>query len=195
MNRSNQNTDLASLVAAAQARRAAELFILDAEVLLARIDSAHVAHSTVYRWSAERSGVLPSYGASLYSELLPPIGTRRQARFLLTPSLEREFIALYGSTAYPGGPRNAVGAFRMLNDLIARRLIDLVPEDISVADKRVFVDRDPFTKIDPTLATRLYALGVAKANDAVFVTLRSEVGSVADAVADGPAHLIILNSW
>ena len=141
-------------------------YLLDVNVLIARVDPWHEANAAVKAW-LDRNG---------------------RDGLLFCPLVENGFLRIYGHPDYPGGPGSPAIAAIDLRDMLRLAYAAFVPEDISIRDERVFASIDGLT---PRQLTDVYLLGLAVSKGARFATLDGRVP--AEAVRGGTQALTVIS--
>jgi toxin-antitoxin system PIN domain toxin len=140
-------------------------FLLDVNVLIALIDSAHVSHDAAHRW----------------------FGDRGQAAWATCPLTENGVIRIVGHPKYPGAPGSPAAVAAIVGHL--RTLAGHVfwPDDISlVADASI----DPARILTSGQVTDTYLLALAAVHGGQLATFDRRLA--VNAVKGGKAilHLI-----
>ncbi|MBE7158785.1 MAG: PIN domain-containing protein [Rhodospirillales bacterium] len=140
-------------------------FLLDANVLIALIDPAHVYHDDAHGWFAAE-------------------GHRSWATCPLT---ENAVLRVVGHARYPNGPGTpsvVVPVVAQLRSLPGHRFW---PDNISLLDNAHF---DPARLLSTGQITDSYLLALARANKGQLATFDRRL--VTDAVPDGRQHLRLI---
>lgn len=97
-------------------------FLLDVNVLIARIDPRHEHHERVARWERDNA-----------SEHL-----------VTCPLTQNGFVRIYGHPRYPGGPGSPAEAMVELRHLLSLRTHRFISDSLPLSDTGVFrvADRD-----------------------------------------------------
>ena len=125
-------------------------FLLDVNVLVARVDPWHEHHERVTRWERDN--------ASEY--------------FVTCPLTQNGFLRIYGHPRYPGGPGSPAEAMVELRHLFGLRTHRFVSDSLSLSDTRVFRS---LTGITPKQLTDVYLLGLAVSEGIDFATTDSRI--------------------
>ena len=140
-------------------------FLLDVNVLIARIDPRHEHHEKVVRWERDNA-----------SEHL-----------VTCPLTQNGFVRIYGHPGYPGGPGSPAEALVELRELLNLRTHRFMAESLSLSDTRVF---GTLAGITPKQLTDVYLLGLAVSEGIDFATTDSRVHH--EAVIGGEAGLHVI---
>jgi uncharacterized protein len=125
-------------------------FLLDVNVLIARVDPRHEHHERVLRW-----------------ERCHP-----DAPLITCPLTENGFLRIYGHPGYPGGPGSPSEALVELKCLRALPVHRFVEDSISLAEADLFLS---LKGMSPKQLSDLYLLGLAVRNGVSFATIDSKV--------------------
>lgn len=125
-------------------------FLLDVNVLIARMDSRHEHHLRVVRWERDHA----------------------QDLLVTCPLTENGFARIYGHPAYPGGPGSPAEALAELRHVRSLPSHRFVSDSISIGDSSVFA---PFGGVTPRQLTDVYLLGLAASLGISFATTDSRV--------------------
>ena len=125
-------------------------FLLDVNVLIARMDSRHEHHSRVVRWEERHAG-----------ELL-----------VTCPITENGFVRIYGHLNYPRGPGSPAEAMIELRYLRALPVHRFLEDSLSLADTEMFPG---LAGVSPRQLSDIYLLGLAAHHGIQFATLDSRV--------------------
>jgi len=147
-------------------RKACEVaWLLDINVLIARVDPNHEFHARVRAWLKPRS-----------------------AQGIVTcPLTENGFLRIYGHPNYPGGPGSPEHA--RLDLQVIRALPDhqFVGDTLSIADTTLFPS---LQGASPKALTDLYLLALAAAHGLQFATFDQEIN--AELVMGGVKALVLI---
>ena len=140
-------------------------FLLDVNVLIARIDPWHEHHERVIRWEHGNA-----------------------AEHLVTcPLTQNGFVRIYGHPGYPDGPGSPAEALVELRHLLNLRTHRFISDSLSLSDTRVF---GSLAGITPKQITDVYLLGLAVSEGIDFATTDSRVRH--EAVIGGEAGLHVI---
>ena len=140
-------------------------FLLDVNVLIARIDPRHEHHERVLRWERDNA-----------------------ADHLVTcPLTQNGFVRIYGHPRYPGGPGSPAEALIELRHLLSRPTHRFTSDTLSLTDTSVF---SSLAGVTPKQLTDVYLLGLAVSNGIYFATTDS--GVLARAVVGGDRSLHVI---
>ena len=140
-------------------------FLLDVNVLIARVDPRHEHHQRVVRWEHDNANEL----------------------IVTCPLTENGFVRTYGHPGYPGGPGSPAEALVELRCLRALPLHRFVTDSLSLDDAHVFRSLQGIT---PRQLTDVYLLGLAAHHGIRFATTDSRIQ--ADRVLDGAGALCVI---
>ncbi|MFZ4681392.1 MAG: TA system VapC family ribonuclease toxin [Terrimicrobiaceae bacterium] len=140
-------------------------WLLDINVLIARVDPGHEFHDPVSRWLRQN----------------------REAPIVTCPLTENGFLRIYGNPNYPGGPGSPEAARHDLRAIRGLPTHQFLPDTLSLGDTVHFPSlRD----VKPKDLTDLYLLALAAANGLRFATFDEEIP--AGLVPGGPAALEVI---
>jgi toxin-antitoxin system PIN domain toxin len=140
-------------------------FLLDLNVLIARIDPRHEHHHRARQWLDARTG----------SDLVT------------CPLTENGFIRIYGHPSYPNGPGSpdaALDELRVIRGMPCHRFLG---DTVSIDDPGVF---HSLAGIGPKQVTDVYLLGLAAKNRISFATF--DAGVPSERVVNGAAALCLI---
>ena len=140
-------------------------FLLDVNVLIARIDPRHENHERVVRWERDNA-----------SEQL-----------VTCPLTQNGFVRIYGHPGYPDGPGSPAEALVELRYLLSLRTHRFILDSLSLSDSRVF---SPLAGITPKQLTDVYLLGLAVSEDIDFATTDSRIHHEAVVRGEEKLHVI-----
>jgi hypothetical protein len=120
-------------------------FLLDINVLIARVDSDHEFHQRACRFLSSHSG----------------------AELVTCPLTENGFLRIYGHPSYPGGPGSPGEALAELQVIRALARHRFLGDTVSIDDPGVFHSLD---KVTPKQLTDVYLLGLAARHRLSFAT-------------------------
>lgn len=139
------------------------IHLLDANVLIALVDTAHTHHGSALRFFplAQRTG------------------------WATCPLVENAFIRIFGRPSYPNGPGSPELARRLLAHYLAAPGHQFLPDDLSLCDLARFPSLPGSTAL-----TDLYLVALAAKHGGRFATF--DAGIDVSLVPGGPAayHLI-----
>lgn len=141
-------------------------YLLDINVLIARVDPAHEHHEHARLW----------------------LDARFSASLATCPLTENGFVRIYGHPSYPGGPGRPSAALEELRVIRALPTHQFIADTLSIDDPTAFHSLDD---ISPRQITDLYLLALAVRHHMSFVTFDS--GILADRVVGGPAALLVIS--
>ncbi len=140
-------------------------FLLDVNVLIARIDPRHEHHERVANWERDNA-----------------------AEHLVTcPLTQNGFVRIYGHPRYPGGPGSPAEAMVELRHLLSLRTHCFISDSLSLSDTGVF---GSLTGITPKQLTDVYLLGLAVSEGIDFATTDSRIHH--EAVVRGKDRLHVI---
>jgi len=141
-------------------------WLLDINVLIARVDPAHEFHAPVCRW-------LKQY---------------RNDPLVTCPLTENGFLRIYGHPNYPGGPGSPEAARRDL--LVIRSLPNhqFLTDSVSLGESIRFPSLEGAS---PKQLTDLYLLALAAANGIRFATFDQQIP--VDLMSDGRRALEVIS--
>ncbi len=140
-------------------------FLLDVNVLIALVDPAHVQHEQAHDWFA---------GAG-------------QQSFATCPLTENGLLRILGHPKYPNSPGSPGAVLGLLNGLRALPGHAFWPDDISLADAKLF---DSTRLSGHAQVTDSYLLGLARAHGGRLASLDRRL--VVDAVVGGRKALELI---
>lgn len=140
-------------------------FLLDVNVLIARIDPRHEHHERVARWERDNA-----------SEHL-----------VTCPLTQNGFLRIYGHPRYPGGPGSPAEAMVELRHLLSLRTHRFISDSLSLSDARVFRS---LAGVTPKQLTDVYLLGLAASEGIDFATNDSRIHH--EAVVRGRERLHVI---
>jgi uncharacterized protein len=140
-------------------------FLLDINVLIALLDSAHVQHDRAHEWFA----------------------TAGRKAWATCPVTENGVVRIVGHARYPNSPGTPAAVLELLAGLCSLPGHDFWPDDITVRDaERVARGR----LLDTSQVTDSYLLALAKAHGGKLATFDQRL--VTDAVVNGAQALHVL---
>ena len=125
-------------------------FLLDVNVLIARIDPRHEHHERVTRWERDNGG----------------------EHLVTCPLTQNGFVRIYGHPRYPGGPGSPAEAMVELRYLLSLRTHRFISDSLSLSDTRVFTS---LVDVTPKQLTDVYLLGLAVSEGIDFATTDSRI--------------------
>jgi toxin-antitoxin system PIN domain toxin len=140
-------------------------YLLDINVLIARVDPAHAFHVQTLAWMSANS--------------TETIAT--------CPLTENGFCRIYGHPSYPGGPGSTDAA---LQDLRVIRLLPnhrFIPDSVTIADNQIIPTLAGST---PKHLTDLYLLALAGAHGLTLATFNARIPT--HLVSDGLRFLTVI---
>lgn len=140
-------------------------FLLDINVLIARVDPRHEHHERARDWLRRESG----------------------AEIMSCPLTENGFLRIYGHPSYPGGPGSpgaALAELRLIRGLPRHRFIG---DTVSIDDPAVFHSLD---HLGPKQLTDVYLLGLAATHRMAFATFDGSIPAAS--VVGGHAALFVI---
>lgn len=140
-------------------------WLLDINVLIARVDPGHEFHDPVSRWLRQNRG--------------GPIVT--------CPLTENGFLRIYGNPKYPGGPGSPEAARHDLRAIRSLPTHQFLPDTVSLGDA---LHVPHLRNANPKDLTDLYLLALAAANGLRFATFDGDIP--ATLVPGGPAALEVI---
>lgn len=140
-------------------------FLLDANVLIALIDPAHVQHDTAHEWFAQR-------------------GNQNWATCPLT---ENAVLRIVGHARYPNSPGTPMAVAPLLASICALPGHVFWPDDISLLDARKINLAHLLT---PGQVTDSYLLALARTNGGQLATFDCRLST--SAVSDGAKSLYLI---
>jgi uncharacterized protein len=141
-------------------------FILDVNVLIARVDPRHEHHDRVLGWERRHAG----------------------DALVTCPLTENGFLRVYGHPGYPGGPGSPSEALVELECLRALPVHRFVSDSLSLAEADLFMS---LKGVSPRQLSDLYLLGLAVRNGVSFATTDSKIP--ARLVKGGTRALHVIN--
>jgi toxin-antitoxin system PIN domain toxin len=141
-------------------------FLLDANVLIALIDPAHVQHDTAHEWFAAQG---------------------RQA-WATCPLTENAVLRIVGHARYPNSPGTPAAVAPLMASLCALPGHVFWPDDISLLDAEKL---DPARLLNASQVTDSYLLALACAHGGKLATFDRRL--IADAVVNGAQGLHLIN--
>jgi toxin-antitoxin system PIN domain toxin len=141
-------------------------YLLDINVLIARVDPGHEHHHRARLW----------------------LDARASAEIATCPLTENGFVRIYGHPSYPGGPGSPAAALEQLRMIRALPNHRFVADTLSIDDPASF---HSFDGIGPRQITDLYLLALAARHRMSFATFDTAVS--ADFVVGGPAALVVIS--
>lgn len=138
-------------------------FLLDLNVLIARVDPRHEHHRRAKRWLDARPGV----------------------DLVTCPLTENGFLRIYGHPSYPNGPGSPEAALEELRVIRGMTCHRFLGDTVSIDDPGVFRS---LAGIGPKQITDVYLLGLAARNRMAFATF--DAGVPAERVVGGVAALV-----
>jgi toxin-antitoxin system PIN domain toxin len=141
-------------------------FLLDANVLIALIDPAHVQHDTAHEWFAAQG---------------------RQA-WATCPLTENAVLRIVGHARYPNSPGTPAAVAPLMASLCALPGHVFWPDDISLLDAEKL---DPARLLSASQVTDSYLLALACAHGGKLATFDRRL--IADAVVNGAQGLHLIN--
>jgi len=140
-------------------------FLLDINVLIARVDPCHEHHKRARRWLKEQTG----------------------ADLVTCPLTENGFVRIYGHPSYPGGPGSPALALEELRVIRSMSCHRFIADTLSLDDPHAFHSLEG---ISPKQLTDLYLLALAARHQISFATLDGSIPS--GRVVGGPATLVVI---
>jgi len=140
-------------------------FLLDINVLIARVDPRHEHHFRAQQWLDAQSG----------------------AELVTCPLTENGFLRIYGHPSYPGGPGSPAAALDELRVIRGMACHRFLGDSVSIDDPGVF---HSLSGIGPRQLTDVYLLGLAAHRRISFATF--DAGIPAGRVIGGPAALVVV---
>ncbi|MCC5838831.1 MAG: PIN domain-containing protein [Opitutales bacterium] len=139
------------------------IYLLDANVLIALLDTGHAHHTRALRFfpSAQREG------------------------WATCPLVENAFVRIFGRPRYPNGPGSPQLARQLLVQYCATQGHHFFPDDLTLRDSSCFRHLPGVTAL-----TDLYLLALAIKNGGRFATLDENID--ASLIPGGPAALHVL---
>ena len=140
-------------------------FLLDLNVLIARMDPRHEHHTRAKRWLDARPGM----------------------DLVTCPLTENGFLRIYGHPSYlggPGSPEAALDELRVIRDMPRHRFLG---DTLSLDDPGVF---HSLAGIGPKQITDIYLLGLAAKHRISFATFDAAIP--VDQVVGGAATLVLI---
>jgi toxin-antitoxin system PIN domain toxin len=141
-------------------------FLLDANVLIALIDPAHVQHDTAHEWFAAQG---------------------RQA-WATCPLTENAVLRIVGHARYPNSPGTPAAVAPLMASLCALPGHVFWPDDISLLDAEKL---DPARLLSASQVTDSYLLALACSRGGKLATFDRRL--IADAVVNGAQGLHLIN--
>jgi toxin-antitoxin system PIN domain toxin len=141
-------------------------FLLDANVLIALIDPAHVQHDTAHEWFGEHG----------------------QRAWATCPLTENAVLRIVGHNRYPNSPGTPAAVAPLMASLRALPGHVFWPDDISLLDAEKL---DAARLLNASQVTDSYLLALACAHDGKLATFDRRL--VADAVIHGAKNLHLIN--
>ncbi len=140
-------------------------FLLDINVLIARVDPGHEHHERALRWINEQTG----------------------AGLVTCPLTENGFIRIYGHPSYPGGPGSPALALEELRVIRGIPCHRFVGDTLSIDDPLAFHSLDG---IGSKQVTDLYLLALAARHRMSFATFDGSIP--AGRVVGGAVALVVI---
>ena len=140
-------------------------FLLDINVLIARVDPGHEHHGRARCWLDAQAG----------------------AGLVTCPLTENGFVRIYGHPSYPGGPGSPARAVEELRVIRALGCHRFLGDTISIDDPAAFHSLEG---IGPRQVTDLYLLALAARHRISFATFDASIP--AGRVVGGPAALVVI---
>lgn len=140
-------------------------FLLDINVLIARVDPRHEHHLRARKWMDSKSG----------------------ADLATCPLTENGFLRIYGHPSYPGGPGSPEAALELLRVIRGMSCHRFLADSVSIEDSGVF---DSLGGIGPKQITDVYLLGLAAKNRISFASF--DRGIPAELVFGGKDALCVI---
>lgn len=140
-------------------------YLLDINVLIARVDPGHEYHDRARLW----------------------LDARASADIATCPLTENGFVRIYGHPSYPAGPGSPVAALEQLRMIRARPNHRFLADTLSIDDPFSFHSLDG---IGPRQLTDLYLLALAARHRMSFATFDTTIP--ADFVIGGSATLVVI---
>jgi len=141
-------------------------FLLDANLLIALIDPAHVQHDVAHAWFAEHG----------------------QAAWATCPLTENAVLRIIGNPRYPNSPGTPAAVAPLVAGLRALPGHSFWPDDISLVDTDQL---DPARLLSSSQVTDSYLLALARAHGGKLATFDRRL--VADAVPQGHQSLHLVH--
>jgi toxin-antitoxin system PIN domain toxin len=140
-------------------------FLLDLNVLIARIDPRHEHHLRAWQWLDARTGV----------------------DLVTCPLTENGFVRIFGHPSYPKGPGSPEAALEELRVIRGMSCHRFIGDTVSIDDPTVF---HSLAGIGPKQVTDIYLLGLAAKNRIFFATFDSGIPS--ERVVGGAGSLVLI---
>lgn len=141
-------------------------FLLDINVLIARVDPGHEHHLRARRWLTEQA----------------------DAGLATCPLTENGFVRIYGHPSYPGGPGSPALALEELRVIRSLGCHRFVGDTLSIDDPAAFHSLEG---IGPRQVTDLYLLALAARHRMAFATFDGSIP--AGRVVGGAAALVVIS--
>lgn len=141
------------------------LYLLDTNVIIARMDPGHQFHHRVSAW----------------------MRSVRQFRIATTAITELGFLRIYGHPKYTGGPGSPAGAALDLGLLRSFPGHSFLADSPSIIGEKLVIDLAP---VSPKQPTDLYLLALAVLHKTRFVTLDEKIPT--HLVKGGSANCVII---
>lgn len=138
------------------------IYLLDANVLISLIDTAHTHHAAAIRF----------------------FRVAQQTGWATCPLVENAFIRIFGRAGYPNGPGTPELARQLLNHYLSAPGHQFLPDDLSLGDTARFP-----TLSGPMALTDLYLLGLAVKHECQFATFDAAIEAV---LVPGGSHALYL---
>ena len=140
-------------------------FLLDINILIALLDSAHVQHDRAHEWFA----------------------TAGRKAWATCPLTENGVLRIVGHARYPNSPGTPAAVLELLAELCVLPGHDFWPDDITLRDTERVARR---RLLDSSQVTDSYLLALAKAHGGKLATFDQRL--VTDAVVNGAQALYVL---
>ncbi len=140
-------------------------FLLDINVLIARVDPRHEHHGRARHWLKDQGG----------------------AGLATCPLTENGFVRIYGHPSYPAGPGSPALALEELRVIRGMGTHRFLGDTLSIDDPAAF---HSLHGIGPKQVTDLYLLALAVRYQMAFATF--EDGIPAMRVVGGPGALVVI---
>lgn len=127
-------------------------FLLDINVLIARVDPGHEHHERARCW----------------------LDGQRGAELVTCPLTENGFVRIYGHPSYPGGPGSPASALEELRVIRRMPCHRFVGDTLSIDDPMAFHSLDG---IGPKQVTDLYLLALAVCHRMSFASFDSSISA------------------
>ncbi len=143
-------------------------YLLDVNVLIALLDTAHIGHEASHRWFSVAGA----------------------ASWATCPLTENGLIRIIGNPRYPNSAGSPAEAAAMLIELRSQSGHQFWPDDLSLAGNDLI---DVTRVTTPAQVTDTYLLGLAVAHDAQLATLDRRLSTTA--VRRGSKALYLIDTY